>query len=198
MDTSAAPTDGSGPAASPPAVAGWDALAADGSVVHLRPVRPEDEEALRQLHERASDRSIYLRYFSLNRDLGTRQSRHMAEAAPADDHVVLVAEAGDRFVGVGSLEPMGDEAEVAFFIDDSYHGRGLGTLLLEQLAALARERGIRHLRAETLVENAAMLRVFADSGFTQIRKIGAGVVELSLSTTYAPRTLDQIAERERS
>ena len=84
MDTSAAPTDRSGAAASPPAVAGWDALAADGSVVHLRPVRPEDEEALRQLHERASDRSIYLRYFTLNRDLGTRQSRHMAEAAPAD------------------------------------------------------------------------------------------------------------------
>lgn len=199
MDTSAAPTDSSGAAASPPAVAGWDALAADGSVVHLRPVRPEDEEALRQLHERASDRSIYLRYFTLNRDLGSRQSHHMAEAAPADDHVVLIAEAGGRFVGVGSFEPMGDQAaEVAFLIDDAYHGRGLGTLLLEQLAALARDRGIRHLRAETLVENAAMLRVFANSGFSQLRKIGGGVVELSLSTRYEPTTLDQIAERERA
>jgi acyl-CoA synthetase (NDP forming)/RimJ/RimL family protein N-acetyltransferase len=198
MDTGARPRDVSDAAGSS-AAAGWDALAADGSVVHLRPVRHDDEEALRQLHERVSDRSIYLRYFALNRELGSRQSHHMAEDSPADGHVVLVAEAGDRFVGVGSFEPLGDgEAEVAFLIDDAYHGRGLGTLLLEQLAALARERGIHHLRAETLVENAAMLKVFADSGFAQVRRIGDGVAELSLSTTYEPRTLDRIAERERS
>ena len=181
------------------AAAGWDALAADGTVVHLRPVRHDDEDALRQLHERVSDRSIYLRFFTLNRGAGAVQSRHMAETAPADGHAVLVAEAGGRLVGVGSLEPLGNgEAEVAFLVDDAYHGRGLGTLLLEQLAALARDRGIQHLRAETLTENAAMLRVFADSGYTQIRSISEGVVDLSLNTSYAPTTIDRIAERERS
>lgn len=178
---------------------GWDALAADGTVVHLRPVRHDDEEALRQLHERVSDRSIYLRFFTLNRGAGTQQSRHMAEASPADGHTVLVAEAAGQVVGVGSLEPMGDgEAEVAFLVDDAYQGRGLGTLLLEQLAALAREHDIHHLRAETLTENSAMLKVFADSGYTQVRSISQGIVDLSLDTTYAPTTTDRIAERERS
>ena len=50
---------------------------------------------------------------------------------------------------------------MAFLLDDAVHGRGIGTLLLEQLAAVARESGVRHLHADTLAENAAMLRVFA-------------------------------------
>lgn len=183
----------------PVATTGWDALAADGSVVHLRPVRPDDEDALSQLHRRASDRSIYLRYFAVNRAAADRQSQHLVQAQPADRHIVLVAEEGGRLVGVGSLEPMGDgQAEVAFLVDDAQHGRGLGTLLLEQLAALARERGIHHLRADTLVENGPMLRVFAASGFEQVRTIDSGVVELSLSTTYTPGTPDPIAQRERA
>jgi predicted CoA-binding protein len=61
---------------------------------------------------------------------------------------------------------------------------------------IARERGIHHLRADTLVENAPMLKVFADSGFEQMRSIDSGVVELSLSTSYAPRSGDPIAKRE--
>jgi acyl-CoA synthetase (NDP forming)/GNAT superfamily N-acetyltransferase len=202
MDTRAASAERTAQQSSPDATtgaAGWDALAADGSVVHLRPVRPDDEAALRALNQRVSDRSIYLRFFGMNRDSADVHSHHLSVPAPSDGHVALVAEADGRLVAVGSFEPLGDgEAEVAFLVDDAYHGRGLGTLLLEQLAAIARERGIHHLRAETLVENTPMLKVFADSGFEQVRTVESGVVELSLSTTYAPRTLDRITERERA
>ena len=178
--------------------AGWDALAADGSVVHIRPVRPDDEDALRALNQRVSDRSIYLRFFGVSRVGADQHSHHLSAESEDDGHVALVAEAAGRLVAVGSFEPLrAGEAEVAFLVDDAFHGRGIGTLLLEQLAVIARERGIHHLHADTLAENAPMLRVFADSGFEQVRTIESGVVELSLSTSYAPATLDRMAERER-
>jgi acyl-CoA synthetase (NDP forming) len=89
-----------------------------------------------------------------------------------------------------------DEAEMAFLLDDAVHGRGIGTLLLEQLAAVARDRGIRHLHADTLAENAPMLRLFLGSGFHESHKLDTGLVELSLDTAYGAHTLDRMAERE--
>ncbi|HEY3004046.1 MAG TPA: GNAT family N-acetyltransferase [Kribbellaceae bacterium] len=196
--TATQPASAADTGARPVTAGGWDALAADGSVVHIRSVRPDDEDALRALNQRVSDRSIYLRFFGMNRTSADQHSHHLAADSEDDGHVALVAEAAGRLVAVGSFEPLRDgEAEVAFLVDDAFHGRGLGTLLLEQLAAVARERGIHHLHADTLVENAPMLRVFGDSGFEQIRTVDHGVVELSLSTAYAPRTLDRMAERER-
>ncbi|HEU4947193.1 MAG TPA: GNAT family N-acetyltransferase [Kribbella sp.] len=179
------------------AAVGWDALASDGSVVRIRPVRPDDEAALQDLNHRISDRSLYLRFFGFDRRGADEHAHHLV--ASDDGHVALVAEIGGRLVGVASYEPMRTgEAEMAFLIDDAVHGRGIGTLLLEQLAAVARERGIHHLHADTLAENAPMLRVFADSGFEQVHKLDSGVVELSLSTEYAANTLDRMAERERA
>ncbi|TWD81758.1 acyl-CoA synthetase (NDP forming) [Kribbella amoyensis] len=176
--------------------AGWDALAADGRAVRIRPIRAEDEDALTALDHRLSDRSIYLRFFGVNRHSADEHARHLAAASR--DHVALVVEIDDDLVAVGSYEVLRDgEAEMAFLVDDAVQGQGIGTLLLEQLAAVAREHGIHHLVADTLAENAAMLRVFADSGFELVRRLDSGVVELSLSTAYVDRTLDRMAERER-
>ncbi|TCC54281.1 GNAT family N-acetyltransferase [Kribbella pittospori] len=176
---------------------GWDVLASDGSVVRIRPVRDNDEPALNAMNERVSDRSIYLRFFGISRSLASEHTHHLATAH--DDHVALVAEYGDRVVGVASYELLRPgEAEMAFLLEDSVHGRGIGTLLLEQLAAVARENGIEKLRADTLAENAGMLRVFADSGFDQVRRLDSGVVELVLDTAYGPSTLERMADRERA
>jgi len=166
-------------------------------VVRIRPIQAEDEPALKALNRRASDRSIYLRFFALNRRGADEHAHHLASAG--DGYGALVAEYGEQLVGVASYEVLRPgEAEMAFLVDDAVHGRGIGTLLLEQLAAVARERGIHHLRADTLAENAAMLRVFTESGFEQVRHLESGVVELSLDTSYGPGTLDRMAERERS
>ncbi|MEV0804524.1 GNAT family N-acetyltransferase [Kribbella sp. NPDC050281] len=177
--------------------AGWDVLASDGSVVRIRPLREDDEPALDAMNERVSDRSIYLRFFGISRSLAGEFSHHLA--TDHDGHVALVAEYGDQLVGVASYEPLrAGEAEMAFLLVDSVHGRGIGTLLLEQLAATARENGIQRLRADTLAENAPMLRVFAGSGFEQVRKLDSGVVELVLDTAYRPSTLERMADRERA
>ncbi|WP_432877260.1 GNAT family N-acetyltransferase [Kribbella sp. CA-245084] len=177
--------------------AGWDVLAADGSVVRIRPLREDDERALDAMNQRVSDRSIYLRFFGISRTMADEHTHHLA--TDRDGHVALVAEYGDALVGIASYEPLrSGEAEMAFLLEDSVHGRGIGTLLLEQLAAVARENGVQRLRADTLVENAPMLRVFADSGFEQVRRMDSGVVELVLDTAYRPTTLERMADRERA
>lgn len=181
------------------AAAGWDVLAADGSVVHVRPLRADDETALLDINHRASDRTIYLRFFTLSRAVADQHSHYLAGANPDHGHVALVAELDGVVVGVASYEPMrADEGEMAFLLDDAVHGRGIGTLLLEQLAAVAREHGIRHLHADTLAENGPMLRVFMDSGFAVTHKLDSGLVELSLDTSYSANTLDRMTQRERS
>ena len=56
-------------------------------------------------------------------------------------------------------------AEVAFAVDDRFQGKGLATMLLERLAGIAAQHGFARFLASTLVDNAAMLEVFRDSGF---------------------------------
>ena len=169
--------------------AGWDVLASDGSVVRIRPLREDDEAALDAMNERVSDRSIYLRFFGISRSNADEHTHHLATVHD-DGHVAVVAEYGGQLVGVASYEPLrAGEAEMAFLLEDSVHGRGIGTLLLEQLAAMARENGIQRLRADTLAENAGMLRVFAGSGFELVRRFDCGVVELALDPAYQPSTL---------
>ena len=68
---------------------------------------------------------------------------------------------------------------MAFAVADDMHGRGIASLLLEHLVWQARQRGLRAFTAETLAENSAMLRVFADVGLPAKRRISGGVVELT-------------------
>ena len=55
----------------------------------------------------------------------------------------LSTSATNRLIGVGRYDryPDTDDAEVAFLIEDAHQRRGLGSVLLEHLAAAARERG---------------------------------------------------------
>ncbi len=110
-------------------------------------------------------------------------------------------------VGCGTYERGGAgsrSAEVAFSVSDDMHHRGIGMLLLEHLVSLARGRGLREFTAETLSENAAMLRVFADAGLQVQRSLVDGVYDLTfpLPVDEADAALgtyrDTVAVRERS
>ncbi|HEY5150834.1 MAG TPA: hypothetical protein VIJ23_13650 [Mycobacterium sp.] len=60
------------PAAGHPTFEGVDAVRADGGLVHIRPFAASDADALRALHARVSDRSMYLRFFGLGRPAGEK------------------------------------------------------------------------------------------------------------------------------
>ena len=110
-------------------------------------------------------------------------------------------------VGCGTYEQAGTgsrSAEVAFTVADDLQNRGIGMLLLEHLVSLGRGRGFRAFTAETLSENAAMLRVFADAGLQAQRSLVDGVYDLTfpLPADEADAALgtyrDTVAVRERS
>ncbi|WP_121251445.1 GNAT family N-acetyltransferase [Nocardioides ferulae] len=177
-----------------------DVLLSDGSVGRIRALRPDDEEALDRLHDRVSDENLRLRFFSASR----KASRDYVDHLLRDEGpLVLVAEAraagdsGREIVALGTAEPIGPEvAEIAFLVDDSNHGRGLGSLLLEHLAALGRAHGIRRFEAEVLAENHAMLGVFLAAGFTTTRHPEAGEVHVEMDTVASARAVAAADERE--
>src|SRR5690606_35756062 len=96
------------------------------------------------------------------------------------DRVALVATVRDVIVGVGRYDRVSPtSAEVAFNISDHFQGRGIGSVLLEHLAAIAQERGITRFVAEVLPQNRKMLGVFNEAGYVVTRRFEDGVVSVS-------------------
>ena len=181
------------------------ALLADGATVEIRPARPADFDAVRDVHQKMSRDNLYLRFFSLSPVAGERAAGRICRE-PAPDHAALLAVLDGEVVGYGTYEGFGGgypAAEVAMAVVDDMHNRGVGTLLLEHLISLARARGVRTLVAETLYENALMLKVFADAGLQAQRELADGVYELKfpLPADEGDAALgayrDAVAERER-
>jgi acyl-CoA synthetase (NDP forming) len=179
-----------------------DVLLADGTIATVRPASAADHDALLDLHERVSDQSLRLRFFASNRRAGRTYAEHLA--AGGAGLVALVAEARGSLLGVASAEvdpDRPDSAEVAFLVADDAHGHGVGTLLLEHLAAACCRRRIRRFTAEVLVENQAMLQVFADAGFPATRRVADGVSSWEIATDPTESALlaadvrESVAER---
>jgi acyl-CoA synthetase (NDP forming)/RimJ/RimL family protein N-acetyltransferase len=175
-----------------------DVLASDGGTVHVRPIRPDDAERIDALHRRLSTETIYLRFFAPLPRLSPTMLERLVHVDYAD-RFALVAELGDELVAVARYDrlPGSDEAEVAFLVEDAHQGRGLGSLLLEHLAAAATASGIRRFVAETLPENQRMLQVFRDAGYGDERRFADGVVQVSFDLEPTAESIAQMRERER-
>src|SRR5690625_6520825 len=131
------------------------------------------------MHEDQSQDSIYFRYFTYKSQLSAKELERFTVVEYVD-RVALVIILGDELMGIGRYDRLGDstEAEVAFNIADEHQGRGLGSILMEHLAAAARENGLRIFTAEVLPENRKMLKVFQAAGFETSRSFEDGVVEI--------------------
>lgn len=161
-----------------------DVLLTDGRSVHLRWITPSDRDALRAFHESLSDRTVYLRFFTPKRSLSDADLDYFT-GVDHHDRVALVAIDDGVLVGVCRFDALGDgSAEVAFVIRDDIQGRGLGSLLLEHLAEVARQCGIERFRAEVLPDNMAMLATFRASGYDikQRRDMDVVVVDFAVGT----------------
>jgi len=180
-----------------------DTLAADGRVVHLRDLGPADLPELLALHDRASDRSIYLRYFSPNREAARRYVTTLVE--PRAGRHVLGAFVGYELVGVGLFDTAGDgddpevpSAEFALLVADSDQHGGIGTLLLEHMVAEARGAGVRRFTAEVLASNALMLKVIHDLGFEPKQRIESGETHVEFDLVVGEPVIEAISAREES
>ena len=187
---------------STPAAATY-ALLTDGGTVEVRPARPQDFEAVRAMHAAMSPDNMYLRFFSMSPAAAEQEARRVCRE-PDSEHAALLAWQDGRLAGVGAYELSGKPgvAEVAFAVPDDMHGRGIASVLLEHLVWQARQRGLEAFTAETLAENSAMLRVFADAGLPAKRRIAGDTVELTFPLPGGDddyrlgRYLEAVASRE--
>ena len=147
----------------------------DGTSVTIRPIRPEDEPLMAKFHGTLSDRSVYLRYFHMER-LSSRVSHERLIQRcfiDYDRELALVADLENpqtrehEILGVGRLTKLRgeEEAEVGVLISDSYQGRGLGTELVRRLIAAARHEKLHRIVAHILPENAGMRSLAERFGF---------------------------------
>jgi len=174
-----------------------DVILSDGGTVHLRPSGPADTEALRQMHSRMSDRTKYLRYFTAVSEISNSQLAIFTDV-DYDSTAGLVAVLGGDLIAAGTYHRAAgtDAAEVAFVVEDAHQRRGLGSILLEHLAAAAQERGIRRFTAEVLSDNPQMLRIFIDAGYAVTREFSSGVVEVSFEIEPTAASMAVIEGRE--
>jgi RimJ/RimL family protein N-acetyltransferase len=155
-----------------------------GDQVLIRPIRREDKDDLVDAFHRMTPESRYRRFFSPINELGERQLRYLTEVDHRT-HEALIATDPSGVEGLGvarfvrsSTDPRA--AEVAVAVVDSWQGRGLGTALLEALAARAHEEGVERFTASVLANNSPMLELFRKLGDTAIVDRAAGVVELQI------------------
>ena len=166
-------------ASSPPAHWEADVALRDGRPVRLRPITPEDTDRLAAFHRSLSDETVYFRFFAPYPEL-TARDLHRFTNVDHVDRVALVATVGGELVAVARYDRIGaDDAEVAFVVRDDHQGRGLASVLLEHLAAAARERGLHRFVAEVLPSNRRMLATFEEAGYHPSAHIDDGVVALS-------------------
>lgn len=159
----------------------------DGTMVTVRPIRPDDAPRLQTLFARLSPRSIFLRFLGhrkelpwelaerlANVDYQTRMALVATREQYGEDDIVADARYEGNLPGEPGL------AELAIVVEDQYQGRGLGTLLLERLVAYARTHGIRVFWATVYHDNAPIKRIIQRSGLPIERSVEAGVWEIRM------------------
>jgi RimJ/RimL family protein N-acetyltransferase len=154
----------------------------DGSEVTVRPIRPEDRDAIAKAFQRLSEQSRYQRFMTAVDELSPSQLDYLADVDHRD-HEALVAfdESGDG-VGVARFVRLEDRtsAEAAVTVIDEWQGRGLGSALCNLLAERARDEGINRFNALLLANNDQMHDVLASLGPAKVLSREAGTVEVEV------------------
>ncbi|GAA3389944.1 GNAT family N-acetyltransferase [Streptomyces roseoviridis] len=182
-----------------------DVVLRDGGTARIRPITAEDADRLVSFYEQVSDESKYYRFFAPYPRLSAKDV-HRFTHHDFVDRVGLAATVGGDFIATVRYDRINeqgrpasapaDEAEVAFLVQDAHQGRGVASALLEHIAAVARERGIRRFAAEVLPANTKMIKVFTDAGYTQKRSFEDGSVRLHLDLEPTDRSLAVQRARE--
>ncbi|MFJ5095717.1 GNAT family N-acetyltransferase [Streptomyces sp. NPDC088557] len=182
-----------------------DVVLRDGGTARIRPITAEDADRLVSFYEQVSDESKYYRFFAPYPRLSAKDV-HRFTHHDFVDRVGLAATVGGEFIATVRYDRIddrglpasgsADEAEVAFLVQDAHQGRGVASALLEHIAAVARERGIRRFAAEVLPANTKMIKVFTDAGYTQKRSFEDGSVRLHLDLEPTDRSLAVQRARE--
>ena len=142
----------------------------DGTQIFFRPIKPSDEPALSDMLYSLSEESVQKRYMTRTRAFAHRDVQQLTNIDYHKDLAivgVVPGVSGDEIVAIGQyfLDPKTQVAEVAFLVQDEWQQKGMGTLLLEYITKIAKQRGVKSFSAKVLPSNKPMLAIFYSSGY---------------------------------
>ena len=162
----------------------------NGLEIRIRALRPDDGERIVEAFSKLDPETVYTRFFSNKKEVSEADLRVIREL-DFETRVVLVAtliENGREIIIASSSYSVYKDktAEIAFIVEEDYHGLGIGRRLLGHLGKIARAQGITTFTAEVLYQNLAMLKVFTASGWPMKRTTEDGAVLISLALNGSP------------
>jgi acetyltransferase len=143
----------------------------NGMRYHVRPIQPEDEPALLEAFKKLTPDDVRMRFFAPLKSLSHEMAARLTQIDYDREMALVLAEERDgkarEFVGIVRIaaDPDFDRAEFAIIVLSHAQGRGIGRLLMDQIIAYARKRGIRRIFGDVLAENQRMLNLARDLGF---------------------------------
>lgn len=148
----------------------WRTLS-DGTSVLVRPIKPNDEDLIREFHYRLSEETVYRRYRRPLKSLPHKERVKLVNVDYDREMAIIVlnrTEARDELLGVGRyyVDEETRVAELAFTVRDDWHDRGIGSLLMRRVIEIARSRELAGVEAYTQPDNHRMLTILMNSGFT--------------------------------
>ncbi len=173
----------------------------DGTVIHVRPVRRDDEKALYEFYSSLSPKSLTMRFFSIPPESFLKSYiRDEVKRASEMDYKKsfgVVALFGDRIIAHAVYHAKSpDLAEVAFAVADDFQGRGVCTILLGILAEVAERNGIKIFEAAVRPDNYKMIEVFRDSGFPIRLEVVPDEIIVEMPTSITEEVLEYFERRE--
>ncbi len=175
-----------------------DVVLRDGSTVHIRPARLEDRTLVEDYLIGLSPETRRLRFWSQAIDVSSLAAK-VVDVDYADHLTLLVLRGEDRAEMIGGAQYIrtdGGRAEISLSVADRWQGRGIGTILVGQLAQAAAVHGITTFVAEVLAENHAMINVFRASGFPLSIRALPGSIEVEFPISLTDEAVEHFERRE--
>lgn len=179
------------------------AILKDGTTLTLRALQFEDTAKLISLFRRLSPRTVYLRFRQNITQLSQEEARQLC-MVDYNNTFALTATTGEgdneKFIAVGRYARLAgtDRATTALVVEDAYQGRGVGTNIMDQVIAIAREKGIRYFDAEILAESAETMKVLEDAGYKKVGEVETGLLRMVLDLTPNEAAEEKALRREES
>ena len=160
-----------------------------GLAVTIRALRPDDRERVAQAVRGLEQESIYFRLFSYRGELTETGLDRIMKFDPEREVALITTTADEEEIVIGSGRYVltgPRRAEVAFIVEEDYHGRGIASRLLRHLAIVARDHGIATFEADVLAENQAMRAVFQRTGWPMQSRREGGTLHITLALPDDP------------
>jgi GNAT superfamily N-acetyltransferase len=155
----------------------------NGILVRFRPIKPSDEEQMRQLFYRFSDEAVYYRYFGHVKAMPhARIQEYVNVDWRTTMSIVGLIESGDQSRVIAEARYIAERArpyaEVVFVVDEAYQGHGIATYMYKMLVRLAKERGVQGFTADVLFSNLGMMKVFRKGGLPIKAELNEGIYHI--------------------